>query len=68
MFDQIYNYIVHQLATNQFFSAAALSGVLMSLLYTLKSLPVQGYWRLRRYFTYSVTIEQGQKLFKYVDV
>jgi len=39
MLDQLWDFISLQMHTNQFFSAAALSGVLMSVAYKLKALP-----------------------------
>jgi chaperone BCS1 len=68
MFDEIYNFVAHQLATNQFFSAAALSGGLMSILYQLKSIPNLIMSRLYRLLYYSITIEQQDPLFKYLDL
>lgn len=67
-FDLAYNYVQHQLTTNQFFSAAALSSVGLGALYYLKSVPMQIWSRIRRYFFYSMTIEQDSDLFRYLNL
>lgn len=62
MIDQLWNFVAHQLITNQFFSAAALSGVLMSALYTLKSVPMRIWRRLERYLMFRTFITENDFL------
>lgn len=68
MIDQIYNYVVLQLHTNQFFSGAALSAIGLSVLYPLKSIPINIWIRIRRKLMFNATVEQETKLFKYLDL
>lgn len=67
MFDQIYNYVVSQMQTNQFFSGAALSAVLLSGFYSLKSIPMYLWGRLKRLLEFHATVEQKENLFDYID-
>lgn len=66
--DQIWNYVVHQLATNQFFSAAALSGVLMSTLYTLKSVPRMVWSRIYRRIIFRTFIAEEDAMCGNLDI
>lgn len=65
--DIAYNFITHQLQTNQFFSAAALSSVLISMAYSLKSIPYRIWGRIHRLLHYSATMEQEDSSFRYID-
>ena len=65
--DAAYNFVNHQLQTNQFFSAAALSSVLLSITYSLKSIPYRIWGRIYRLLHYSATMEQEVPQFKFID-
>lgn len=67
MFDQIYNFLVNQMHTNQFFTGAALGGVFLSTLYSLKAIPFYIWSRIERKLTFSATIEQVEDMFDYMD-
>jgi chaperone BCS1 len=66
-FDIAYNFVKLQMQTNQFFSAAALSSVLLSIAYTLKSVPYRIWGRIHRLIHYSATIEQEDRSFRYIN-
>ena len=52
---------------NQFLSGGLVLGAITSILYSLKAVPGQIWHSVRRYFFYSVTIEQTNDLFTYVQ-
>lgn len=66
MVDEIWNYLVSQLHTNQFFSGAALASVLWGIIGTLKSWPRFIWSRIYRYIHYSATIDQSTFLYSYM--
>lgn len=66
-FDIIYNFVAYQLQTNQFFSGAALTSMLMSSAYMLRSVPFNIINRVKRYIHYSVTVEQEDAIFHYLN-
>lgn len=68
MIEQAWNFISHQLATNQFFSCAALTGVLMSVLYTLKPLPMQIWSRVHRHIVFKAFVEEEDTLCSSLDI
>ena len=67
MVDQIWNYLSHQLATNQFFSGAALTGLLASVAYQLKSVPLLIWARLQRYMMFNVFVVEDEYLASALD-
>ncbi len=67
MIDQVWNFITHQFATNQFFSAAALTSVLMGLAYQLKSVPIRIWSRIERYLTYHVFVAEEDFIMRALD-
>lgn len=54
--DEAYNYIVGQLSTNQFFTAAALTGTTMWALTYLKTIPFQVWHRIVRRIQFTATL------------
>lgn len=66
-FDIAYNYVSHQVTTNHFFNAAALSGVALAAWGTLRGVPYRIWGRIHRHIFYSMTIEQQDVLFNYID-
>ena len=64
--DQIWNYGVLQMQTNQFFSAAAFSSVLLAIGVGLRRVPIFIWNRIYRKLYFSVTIEQESFLYFYI--
>lgn len=66
-----YEFVVEQMKNNEFFSAAALSGLGVGIWQFIKGPLLNAYsWvrsRIRRKLFYSVTIEQTDPAFKYID-
>lgn len=71
MLDQIYNWIVQEITTNQFASGATLAAAAGSVVYYLKAWPlaIATYVseRVTRLIKYSVTIEGEDILHRYID-
>ncbi len=67
MIDQIIEYITLQLQENQFFSGAVVLTFLGSLIYSLKTIPVFIWTRIRRKIEYHVTIIELDDLFIAVE-
>lgn len=71
MLDQIYNWIVQEITTNQFASGATLAAVAGSVVYYLKAWPLAIVnhlnERITRLIKYSVTIEGEDILHRYLD-
>lgn len=68
MVDQIWNFLSHQLTTNQFFSGAALTGVLMSVVYQLRAVPYRLWHRLYRYIMFNTYIGEEDALYSNLDI
>jgi hypothetical protein len=60
---EIWLWAKHQLETNQFFSAAALAGVMGSALYYLREIPMMIYWKVEGLIMYRVNIMQTYPLY-----
>lgn len=54
--DEAYNYIVGQLSTNQFFTAAALTGTIMGTVAYLKTIPFRIWNRIQRKVRFTATL------------
>lgn len=68
MIQDFIQFVQSQLATNQLFSAAALTSILMSSMYTLRKYPLLAYNRIARLIKFSATVEQQDQLYKYLDI
>jgi len=69
MWNEIVEFLTTQLHTNQFFSGAALTGVLMSVLYSLKTIPERIWSRIYRWLHYSTQVEDtSYKLLEYLNI
>ena len=68
MFDTLWNWAVIQLQTNEFFSGAALAGVIGSCAYYLKAVPINIWNRIERFIYFQVTVEQNSPLHRYIDL
>ena len=68
MIDQLWNFVAHQMATNQFFSGAALTAMLMSVAYQLKAVPLQVWGRIHRYIVFRAFIEEEDPLCSNIDI
>jgi len=66
MFNEIYNWIVQQIQTNQFFGAAAFASVAAALFAYLKDVPKWIWNRIMVLVSYKVTIYQTDELYEYV--
>lgn len=66
MFNEIYNWTVQQIETNQFFGAAAFASVAAALFAALKGVPKQIWSRILVLISYRVTIYQTDELYEYV--
>jgi len=66
MFNEVYNWIVEQIETNQFFGAAAFASVAAALFATLKGVPKKIWDRVIVLISYRVTIYQTDELYDYV--
>lgn len=66
-----YEFLVEQMKNNEFFSAAALSGIALGTWEFIKGPLLRAYYwvqsRIRRKLFYSVTIEQTDPAFKHID-
>lgn len=68
MLHELLEYVRQQMATNQFFSATALFGVMTSVMYSLRSYPKMWWSRIHRLISFSATIEQQDYLYRYLDM
>lgn len=66
-FDSIYNYVINELKTNQFFSAAGLVGVLTLIWQTFKEVPKYLWERIKRRITFTAHIYQTDEFFGYLE-
>lgn len=66
MFSEIYNWIVEQIQTNQFFGAAAFASITAALFASLKGVPKWIWDRIMTLISYKVTIYQTDELYDYI--
>ena len=66
MFNSVYNWIVEQIQTNQFFGAAAFASIIATLFASLKGVPKLIWSRVSILISYKVTIYQTDELYEYI--
>lgn len=70
MWEQITDFFREQIANNQFFSGAALAGIMGSIVYKLQPILGSIYSRIKRNITYTYEIDytENSRLYRYVNL
>lgn len=66
MQEQIIDFIKDQIANNDFASGALFAGALTAIWATVRGWPSMLWYRIYRYISYSVTVEQSDELYMYL--
>jgi chaperone BCS1 len=64
--ETVVEYVKNELATNQFFSAAAFASILTAIIMSLKGVPGSIWGRIKKIITYRVVIYQTDDLYLYL--
>ena len=67
MFEKLLNDLSNQLQTNQFLTGGVILGAITTILYSLKSVPKIIWQAIHRKFYYTVTVEQLDDMYKYLQ-